>query len=101
MKSLQSLVVDTRKMYNNLCEASFDMVSDGSNPNCVEENVDVLTSLAQGDMDGIRQAFKDGMTPFLVPDLIQAMDDDEVENELRVWHLGGLIGVVINKEIMF
>ena len=96
----QVFTTHTREIYNTLCESLFDIVSDGSNPVAIEQYSELLSSVARGDMEKIRQAFVDGMSPQLVPHLMNEIDTDEINSEIRVFHNGKLIGVVIHDEIV-
>jgi len=103
MKSRLEYEINTRDIYRDFTECLFDCPE-----LLVRTNLDLLIDLADGRIDGIRQAFKDGMTSMLVPGLMTEIDcrsgRDNIETdpaliEFRVIHDGELIGVIINSEI--
>ena len=92
---------DTREMYQTFTEHLYDMSSDDPNfPGLSADNQNLLQSLMTGDIDGIRQGFKDGMT-FFVVNSNEVDRDDGKETEIRVFHQGKLIGIIIDSEILF
>jgi hypothetical protein len=86
---------NTRYLYLALAEAAYD---------CPEHHRVVshlLESLSGGNMEGIRQGFRDGFIPMMAPDLMPFLDElpKEDEIEIRINHDGKTIGIVINSEI--
>jgi len=86
---------DTRYLYNSLAESSYDC------PGSFPVSFPILQALAEGDMEGIRQAFRDGMVAMMAPDLMPVLDEipDGEEIEIRITHERKTIGIVINSEI--
>jgi hypothetical protein len=86
---------DTRYLYTALMECSFDC------PETFPVTFPILKALAEGDMEGIRQAFCDGMVAMMAPDLMPALEEipDGEEIEIRITHERKTIGIVIDSEI--
>ena len=88
---------DTRYLYLALAESAFD---------CPEHHRVVsplLEALSGGDMEGIRQGFRDGFIAMMAPDLMSILDEipDGEEIEIRITHERKTIGIVINSEIIW
>jgi hypothetical protein len=89
---------DTRDLYTSLVLGLYDC------PEMILPNADLISGLAAGTIDAIRQAFKEGLVVFMCPDLMEQLDgisaaEDEVE--FRITHNGKTIGVVINSEVQW
>jgi hypothetical protein len=89
---------DTHDLYTSFVLGLYDC------PEMVLPNADLISAIAEGDMDGIRQAFRNGMVVFMCPDLMDKLDtiaaiNDEVE--FRITHHDKTIGVVINSEVQW
>ena len=92
--------LDTKQVYENLTGSIWDMAGDLPDTDSqVSAMMELLPHYFEGDIDGIRQSFKDGFAFILVPDVKQLDSDEELE--IRVHHRGKLIGVIINSEIVF
>lgn len=98
---MTNITIDTHQVFKTLTDMIWDMSSDLEN---TESQVDTMMGLLphfyDGDMDGIRQSFKDGFSFLLIPEYSEVLDG-EGEIEIRVHHRGHLIGVVINSEINY
>ena len=87
---------DTRYLYEALSAGLYDC------PECFRTAAPLLEALCLGDMEGIRQGFRDGAIGMMAPDLMATLDEilkDDDEVEIRVTHLGKTIGIAINSEI--
>jgi hypothetical protein len=86
---------DTKYLYEALSMCSYDC------PETFSVTFPILRALAEGDMEGIRQSFRDGMVAMMAPNLLPALDaiPDNEEIEIRITHHGKTIGVVIDSEI--
>jgi hypothetical protein len=103
-KQLVTFKVTTREMYDSFVATYSDMVFD--EPSALNSDMmrDTMNALARAIMEDIRKEFVAGQGVFLVPKIIDAIDnnDDTKEYEIRVYdRLNRLIRVVIDSEIVF
>jgi hypothetical protein len=105
-----SIAVTTESMYRNLIAAATESVWDGMSANLGFDH-DLIEGLVGGDMEVIREAFKGGSTAMLLtPEQMETVSK-ELEGtqpgdisdvlEIRVYHGGKIIGVVLDNEINF
>ena len=85
---------NTNELYSALVEGLYEV------PEMIRPNVDLIEGLSEGNFDVIREGFRGGMVPFLVPDLMEELDNhpplDEVE--FRIVHNGKTIGIIVDKD---
>ena len=110
MNERTSISITTEYMFRQFATNAVES-SIGGVPASEAFDHDVLTALQEGNMEGIRQAFVEGHAPFLLTpeqfERVQAiLDGKKDENladevEIRVFHKGHVIGVVVDKEINY
>lgn len=86
-------VVTTEEMFRNYMASVTDILWESDT--AISE---VIEPLRKGNMMQIRQVFKEGFTPMLVPGLLSQLENPELEAEIEVTHKGKKIGVLIADE---
>lgn len=96
---MTNITITTEQVYKTLTTMIWDIASDGDETRSqVEIMMGLLPCFLNGDMDGIRQSFKDGFSFLMIPEHSGTLDTED-EIEIRVHHRGHLIGVVIDSEV--
>lgn len=105
-----SITITTEYMFRQFATNAIELSISGT-PASEAFDHEVLTALQEGNMEGIRQAFIDGhVMNLLHPDqfnrvqsVIDGKEDKDLadEVEIRVFHKGHIIGVVIDKDINY
>ena len=94
-----TITTSTKLMYDAISESAFDL-----NAPLSDSLVNVQNSLIMGNMEGIRKAFKDGMTFLLLPghmDTIDKLGREDIEVRVTCSNTGKLIGIVIDSELQY
>ena len=94
-----TVTTTTKLMYDAISEGAFDL-----NAPLSDSLVNVQNSLITGDMEGIRNAFKDGMTLMLLPEDCNAFgvrDREDIEVRVTCSNTGKLIGIIIDSELNY
>lgn len=84
--------VQLKEMYDVFSEVMWDVVRD--NPDTIGIQIDILESLLKGDINSIRQYYKEGWSPSITPKF-----DEEVD-EIRIYDGGKLLTVLVEDEIV-
>ena len=95
-----TITTSTKLMYDAISESAFDL-----NAPLSDSLVNVQNSLIMGNMEGIRKAFKDGMTFLLLPGHMDTIDklgrDAGIEVRVTCSNTGKLIGIIIDSELNY
>ena len=95
-----TITTTTKLMYDAFTATAFDL-----NAPLSDSLVNVQNSLIMGNMEGIRKAFKDGMTFLLLPGHMDTIDklgrDAGIEVRVTCSNTGKLIGIIIDSELNY
>ena len=100
-----TITTTTKQMYDAFTATAFDTFDTPGAPGPLYGSmIEVLNSLIMGNMEGIRKAFKDGMTPLLLPghmDTIDNLGREDIEVRVTCSNTGKLIGIIIDSELNY
>lgn len=100
-----TITTTTKQMYDAFTATAFDTFDTPGAPGPLYGSmIEVLNSLIMGNMEGIRKAFKDGMTFLLLPghmDTIDKLSREDIEVRVTCSNTGKLIGIVIESELQY
>lgn len=98
-QSILTIKVSTEKMFRHFMAVATDLIWGAGNSNIIGDCNRIIHTLHSGNMEGIRDLFKDGYAFQLLPNPQQLETKKNVE--IRVYHENELIGVIIDSEISY
>jgi hypothetical protein len=102
---IDAISVSTRELYDNLMGCFKNVLWDNMNDNdCdesfIENHIEIAKGIATGNSKLIRRAFSDALTVMMMDYKMERLEN-MIEQEVRVYHDGKLICVLVDQEIQY